>query len=171
MIILPPSLPVIACFYIGSTVEQYKHVCKKKDRNISEYSFPCNHSNAASDWHKTLSVKQHHALSKSPINQCQLLNYSADIYTKMFNTPCFTEPHSRIHHTQEGHPQEKNISLFLSIGECDWMVAGVPEGRGGGGLFLQEPHVLGLNSDCWVSVNIAPFWQQPPVPHQNPFSW
>lgn len=81
-------------------------------------------------------------------------------------TPLILHSHTHAHIIPKRDTLRKNISLFLSVGE--WMVAGVPEGRGVGGLFLQEPHVLGLNSDCWVSVNIAPFWQQPPVPHQNP---
>lgn len=47
------------------------------------------------------------------------------------NSPCLcthsnTHPRSQIHHTYEGRPQEKkHISGSLSIGQCDWLEAGV----------------------------------------------
>lgn len=110
----PPYFHSSLCFHWD-----LEHICIKQNHIVNDYTFPRDHRNTECDWHKTLSVKQYHSLTKSHINQCQLLCCSADICAKMFNTPCFTQPHSRIYHTQEGHPQEKTYLYSCQL-ESGW---------------------------------------------------
>lgn len=86
--------------------------------------------------------------------------------------------------------RKKHISRCLSVGQSDCTEARmfkrcrvcvcvcvgiVWEGVELKGLFLQEPHVLWMTGDCCVSVNVAHFWQWPPVATLGPgdlyFPW